>query len=93
VHEAVDGKRKDVLARINAGAARSRTLQCVAPFGRRVSAAFSSGVDGLLCSVDRLALDHDRAQQHAECLGVRHATAWISRRDVLLEESRAPAGR
>ena len=45
-------------------------------------------VHGLLRTVDRLALDHDRAQQHAERLGVRHAAARIARRDVLLEERR-----
>jgi hypothetical protein len=42
----------------------------------------------LLRPVDRLALDHDRAQQHAERLGVRHATTRIGRRDVLIKERR-----
>jgi hypothetical protein len=41
-------------------------------------------------AVDRFALDNERAQQHAECRGVRHRAAPIARGDVCLEQRRKP---
>ena len=43
-------------------------------------------VHGLVLAVDRLALHDDRAQQHAERLGVGDGTAPIGGGDVLLKQ-------
>ena len=40
----------------------------------------------LLLAVDRLALDDDRAQQHAQRLGVGDGAAAVGGGDVLLEQ-------
>jgi hypothetical protein len=41
---------------------------------------------GLLLAVDRLALDDDRAQQHAQGARMGHGTAPIGGGDVLVEK-------
>lgn len=59
---------------------------------RRVDAEASrcKTVHGLLLAIDGLALDQDRAQQHAECLRVGDGTASIGGRNELLEQRRQP---
>jgi hypothetical protein len=59
-------------------------LLCQAVHGRGES------VHGLDLAVDRLALDHDRAQQHSKRRGVRHSAASIGSRYVLIEQLDQP---
>ena len=55
---------------------------------RGIDAEQPSGKAGraLLLAVDRLALDDDRAQQHAKCLRVGDGAAAVGGGDVLLEQ-------
>ena len=52
--------------------------------------AFGETDGALLLAVDRFALDDDRAQQHAQCLRVRHGAAAVGRGHVAIEQLQQP---
>jgi hypothetical protein len=76
--ESIEGSAEPIIAQV------PEVLLCQAVHGR------GQAVHGLDLVVDRLALDHDRAQQHPKRCGVRHRAASIGSRYVLIQQLDQP---